>query len=220
MSVASKAGRLAGALAAFVCVATIAGADDLAQLQREWWQWIMATPASHSPVYDKTGKFCTMGQRGDYWFLAGSTGSSVTRSCTVPKGVKLFVPVINNFCFPDPSYGDQACTAGVAQFMDGATGQVDWNGVSKVVTPVCQLASASSVDCTEVTGTAVFNIAVGPNGFGGVKPGVYRVNAVGGLWATIPADTVGSYTLTVTGTSGDGFSQNFSYVINVVEPAN
>lgn len=221
MSVASKAGRLAGALAAFACITTVAWAeDDLAQLQREWWQWVMATPASHSPVYDKTGKFCTMGQRGGYWFLAGSTGSSVTRSCTVPKGVKLVVPVINNFCFPDAGYPDESCFAGVAGFMDGAGGTVTWDDSPVTPTPVCELAGSSSDDCKDVGGSTVFSIAVGPNGFGGVKPGVYRVNAVGGWWAVIEANTAGQYTLTVSGESGDGFAQNFSYLIDVVEPAN
>ena len=52
----------------------------MAQLQHEWWQWVMAIPSNDSPVYDKTGNRCGIGQRGDVWFLAGSTGGKVTRS--------------------------------------------------------------------------------------------------------------------------------------------
>src|SRR5262245_60041991 len=78
-----------------------AGAATPAELQREWWQWVMAIPASRSPVYDRNGNDCGIAQRGDTWFLAGSTGGVITRSCTVPAGVSLFVPVVNTFCFPD-----------------------------------------------------------------------------------------------------------------------
>jgi hypothetical protein len=69
-----------------------------------WWQWAVSQPAATNPVLDQTGEFCAEGQRGHVWFLAGSFGPEpVTRSCTVPAGKALFVPVINNafFAFPD-----------------------------------------------------------------------------------------------------------------------
>lgn len=217
MSVASKAGRLAGALAAFVCVATTAGADDLAQLQREWWQWIMATPASHSPVYDKTGKFCTMGQRGEYWFLAGSTGGRVTRSCTVPRGVKLLVPVVNNFCFPDPGYDNQQCVEDSIAFIDGfpiegLTLRLD--GEDQEFTRV--------TDAADPAAGTIFDIAVGPNGYGGVKPGVYRVNAADGYWGVIETGGLSGDVPHVIeiGAQGPAFGLSVTYLVRIVEPSN
>jgi hypothetical protein len=53
----------------------IAAAGELETLQAEWWQWAMAIPASHSPIFDKTGNRCGIAQRGDVWFLAGSAGA-------------------------------------------------------------------------------------------------------------------------------------------------
>src|SRR6478735_5008364 len=83
-----------------------ANAQELEQLQREWWQWAMAIPASQNPILDKTGNNCGIGQHGDVWFLAGSTGSTLTRACSVPAGARLFVPVVNTFCFPDPAFSE------------------------------------------------------------------------------------------------------------------
>ena len=70
------------------------------------WQWAIAIPASHSPIFDKTGNRCGIAQRGDVWFLAGSTGAKVTRTCSVPAGVRLFVPIVNTFCFPDAAFSE------------------------------------------------------------------------------------------------------------------
>jgi hypothetical protein len=87
----------------------IVAAGELETLQAEWWQWAMAIPASHSPIFDKTGNRCGIAQRGDVWFLAGSTGAKVTRTCSVPAGVRLFVPVVNTFCFPDAAFSESFC---------------------------------------------------------------------------------------------------------------
>ena len=51
-------------------------------------------PSNSNPIYDRTGKNCGIAQHGESWFLAGSTGATVTRSCNVPAGVSLFVPLV------------------------------------------------------------------------------------------------------------------------------
>lgn len=101
--------RMCGALsfiAATLCVASAAAAPGgLKPLGKpystwaaEWWQWALETPASINPVLDETGEFCAVGQTGSVWFLAGTFGSaSVRRSCTVPAGTWLLVPVANSF---------------------------------------------------------------------------------------------------------------------------
>ena len=61
-----------------------------------WWQWVLETPASVTPILDATGENCAQGQSGRVWFLAGAFGSDpVTRDCTVPRGRALFLPLIN-----------------------------------------------------------------------------------------------------------------------------
>ena len=68
--------------------------------QSEWsqayLQWVAAFPRGSSPVSDATGAQCAAKQDGDVWFLAGSDGTvPFERSCSVPVGKTLFVPIAN-----------------------------------------------------------------------------------------------------------------------------
>ncbi len=176
----AKNGVSSGGVAAMVgviaCWSGAATADPvLDQLQREWWQWAMAIPASDNPILDKTGNRCWIAQRGDVWFLAGSTGGKVTRSCTVPANVKLLVPVVNTFCFPDASYSDDFCVKDTDDFIDGfvngGTYTLEVDG--RPVTP------------SDVRDETDFNFTVGSNGVFGVKPGLYRATIARGLWGLV-----------------------------------
>lgn len=61
-----------------------------------WWQWTVTMPKALSPVRDKTGQHCAVGQTGNVWFLAGGFGTSkIKRRCEIPAGKYLFFPVIN-----------------------------------------------------------------------------------------------------------------------------
>lgn len=58
-----------------------------------WWQWIEGVgeaPLSQTGTVD-----CSLGQSGDIWFLAGTGGGPpVERTCTVPQGKMLVIPLI------------------------------------------------------------------------------------------------------------------------------
>jgi hypothetical protein len=60
-----------------------------------WWQWALALPAEINPILDTTGASCGLGQSGPVWFLAGTSGASVERICTVPRDKAIFFPIIN-----------------------------------------------------------------------------------------------------------------------------
>ena len=49
-----------------------------------WWQWALSIPAAVNPILDATGANCARDQVDDVWFLAGTFGGTVTRSCTIP----------------------------------------------------------------------------------------------------------------------------------------
>ncbi len=79
-----------------------------------WWQWSFSVPASKNPALATNGALdCSVGQSGDVWFLAGHflTGGSFTRSCSIPVGKALFIPLINswvdNVCNTIPFTVDQ-----------------------------------------------------------------------------------------------------------------
>jgi hypothetical protein len=65
------------------------------QWSAAWWQWAANISEPNSPV---TGADCAVKQRGPVWFLAGTTGGSATRSCTIPAGKAILVPIINAEC--------------------------------------------------------------------------------------------------------------------------
>ena len=67
-----------------------------------WWQWALAQPASANPLFDSTGEYCGAGQSGQVWFLAGTFGGSAERTCTVPAGRALLLPVLNIAYIRDP----------------------------------------------------------------------------------------------------------------------
>jgi hypothetical protein len=72
-----------------------------------WWQWADSIAAADNPILDQTGDDCGQSQSGSVWFLAGTAGGSVVRSCTVPVGKAILFPIItinNDFPCPDPNF--------------------------------------------------------------------------------------------------------------------
>jgi hypothetical protein len=77
------------------------GGRSQAEWSRAWWEWAASFEYSESPVADRTGRHCHLGQDGPVWFLAGTYGTRRTiRTCTVPRGKYLFFPLINYVVFP------------------------------------------------------------------------------------------------------------------------
>jgi len=70
-----------------------------------WWQWLLGQPAGTNPLLDETGANCAQGQQGPVWFLAGGFGG-ITRSCAVPVGRALLIPVVNFFNGAYPAGGE------------------------------------------------------------------------------------------------------------------
>lgn len=65
----------------------------------KWWQWVLSIPADKSPIIDKSGAYCATNQNNsNAWFLVGSGGGEVVRTCTIPAGKAIFFPIINVEC--------------------------------------------------------------------------------------------------------------------------
>ena len=107
-----------------------------------WWQWALSAPFGADPITDPDGSHCDYGQSGPVWFLAGSSGSTVVRSCTVPAGAALFFPLVNYYanypCPPEfgfePAPGqslEDFLRSFAAGFIDGAANMaVEVDGLS------------------------------------------------------------------------------------------
>jgi hypothetical protein len=62
-----------------------------------WWVWCFSQSNEESPVSDTTGKFCCKNQTDpNVWFLAGTFGDKVGRTCTLPAGKAILFPIVND----------------------------------------------------------------------------------------------------------------------------
>ncbi len=61
-----------------------------------WWQWALSIPGNESLINDRTGQYCTIGQDNPHvFFLAGSGGGAAERTCNLPAGKGILIPVLN-----------------------------------------------------------------------------------------------------------------------------
>ncbi len=63
------------------------------ELGGAWWRWLYSIPASTNPALDETGEFCDEGQQGPVFYLAGTFGGAVSRTCTIRHNKPVFFPI-------------------------------------------------------------------------------------------------------------------------------
>lgn len=103
------------------------GGLDLAEWSTRSWQWFFSLPQDVNPFFDETGEICGYGQFGSVFFLAGADGS-LERSCIVPEGAYVFVPLLSSECStvePPPFFGRdeaelRACASNAVDMAEGA----------------------------------------------------------------------------------------------------
>ena len=64
---------------------------------KNFWKWELAIPASENPVNDPTGEKCAVGQsntNSSVFYLSFNNGGKSERTCTVPAGKALLIPVM------------------------------------------------------------------------------------------------------------------------------
>src|SRR6266545_2284598 len=72
------------------------------ELAGDWWNWVVQFPLATNPIVEDGAVDCTRGQTGKIWFLAGNFGGAAgepnpsNRTCTMPGGKALFVPLANS----------------------------------------------------------------------------------------------------------------------------
>lgn len=99
------------------------------QLIERWWQWRVALPELASPSSDPSGRFCDAGQQGDTWFLAaalaaGSGSQPLQRQCRIPRGWRVFFPILTVAKFTANATEDAGCEkakAAAAEQVESAT---------------------------------------------------------------------------------------------------
>ncbi|MGW4232406.1 signal protein [Streptomyces sp. NPDC004980] len=158
------------------------------ELQRRWWTWAASEPERTNPVADQDGSSCGRNQPRDVWFLAGSFGGQVERTCSVPGGVPLVLPLVNRIGEPSDC----------ADFMGAAEGTAVLDG--KRIAP------------EEHQGTTIFVRGVADNPVTGSEAAFMATGC--GLWVQLEPLESGQHTLTIRGESG-AFSVEVDYALRV-----
>ncbi|MGW7582213.1 signal protein [Kitasatospora sp. NPDC054768] len=161
---------------------------NAAELQGRWWSWAASSSSDSNPVSDPDGHLCARGQKGGVWFLAGTFGGAVTRSCTVPAARPVAFPLVNLFGETDD------CNA----FMATAQGSAVLDG------------QALEPDRYEATAVQISAVAGNPLTRDG---GRFRTQACG-LWVQVEPLAPGNHTLSIRGSSGS-FAVSVDYKLQV-----
>jgi hypothetical protein len=172
------------------------------ELTANWWQAVLALPAS------QFGR-CDLGGKGNVVFLVGTTGGEVKRECTVPTGSSFLVPLINVECSKVEGNGNnlaelQECASEIAN---------DFTNLSLVIDgkPVEGL-----TDLRVQSGLFTFK-SVADNVFG-VPATDSTIAAADGYWALIRPLPPGTHTISFGGSyPPGGFSTLATYTI-IVQP--
>jgi hypothetical protein len=64
---------------------------------KNFWRWSLKVPANENPVNDQTGAKCATGQENSnssVFYLTNNNGGTSNRTCKVPTGKGLFIPVM------------------------------------------------------------------------------------------------------------------------------
>lgn len=64
---------------------------------KNYWKWLLSMPANENPLGDPTGEECANGQsntNSSVFYLSGNGEGKSDRTCKVPAGKGLFIPVM------------------------------------------------------------------------------------------------------------------------------
>ena len=62
-----------------------------------YWKFILPIPTNQNPAEDPTGEQCTKGQNvsnSSIFYLHGNSGGQTEKTCRIPAGLGLFIPII------------------------------------------------------------------------------------------------------------------------------
>jgi hypothetical protein len=160
----------------------------------KWWQWVLGIPKNSNPTTDTTGQYCSQSQSNPHvWFLAGTDSGSAQRTCVIPSGKAILLPVLNGEC----TYKDSAGSKTPADLRDCALKSDA--GVSTLAATIDGV-NMQNVDKYRVTSN-LFNTTLANNNILGVTPGPTQ-GISDGWWFILHPLSVGNHTIHFIGVLG------------------
>jgi hypothetical protein len=167
-------------------------------LTAQWWQSFLSLSGNQ---LDR----CDIGTAGVV-FLAGTTGGSATRACTISSKQSILVPLVNVECSTAEGNGEtpaelRKCARGFADQFTNLTLTIDG-------TPVSNLTKLR-------VGSPVFSFTAASGNVFGVPAGTTR-SVADGYWALIRPLSPGTHTITFGGDFPAGpFTTRATYTLTV-----
>lgn len=156
----------------------------------------------------------------------------------MPKGVKLVVPVIVAFCYPEEGFDtEESCIGFINDALAGyrpADLTVKVDGVAQETRDICEIAVAPADKVQGVSrhceirrraNRTLFNFVIGESDFYPSAPGVWRANSARGVWSVIDTSglAVGEHIIKIRAVGQAGALIPFlavTYKLTVARPAN
>jgi len=66
-----------------------------------WVQWFIKIPSGVHPREHYTSESCAIAQSGPVWFLTDILKGKEERSCTIPAGKAILIPILSGSCWDD-----------------------------------------------------------------------------------------------------------------------
>jgi hypothetical protein len=182
-----------------------------------WWQWAVSVPLDEDgnhPLLDETGALCASGQEGKVWFLAGSPTSGIfTRSCTVPTGTALLIPIVNYIFCPEPNE---------PQTEEYARSQVSFvPGGASDLSATIDGHPVSDIQGRYFEESTLFELVLPPNSIFGGPARTYEVCIDAGYYLMVHPPSPGVHSIHFEGTLVsplDTLDLNVTYLITVSTP--
>lgn len=176
----------------------------------KWWIWALSIPEENNPITDQTGENCAINQQGPVWFLAGTTGGSVTRECDVPAGKAILLSPLNIEC----SYAEFPAMKTEKELRDCA----QWPGASVEVT--IDGVKLQEIDKYNVQ-SPIFDVVMPENNIFGAPTGPTKAVS-GGWWVLLQPLPPGNHQLSFGGsvldnptTGSQSFATEATYNLNI-----
>ena len=152
----------------------------------KWWQWNVGIPSSQHPRDNYTSEKCTVNQNGPVWFIPDILTGKEERTCTIPEGKAILVPLLTGEC--DTSESQSQNDADLRQCSMAG----DEYGTISATLDGQKIENLDSYR----TATDFFNISIVKENIFGSPPGTYR-GVADGFFVFLKPLSVGNHELQV-----------------------
>jgi hypothetical protein len=154
-----------------------------------WNQWFIQIPTAIHPREYYTPERCVIDQSGPVWFLADVLKGKEERTCTIPAGKAILLPILSNSCWNDNTDPLQATDQGL---INCATSGNE-HGVKRAIIDGREIKNLDSYR----TQSPFFNITVPKDNVFNNVPGVWKAK-IDGFFVFLEPLSPGIHTLHTT----------------------